>query len=65
MSSDLTFWGQVVFFSAIIIAGASFVLGKRKTSTPIMAGVVGFLTGLVPPIGLIFLAVLVVKKDIN
>ena len=63
MSFDSVFVGQFALAFAIISAGLSFVLGKKKTTTPVLCSVVGFLSGLIPPLGIIFLAVLVFKND--
>lgn len=40
-----------------------FYSRQEKTTNPVLCGIVGFLTGFMPPLGLIFLAVLVLKND--
>ncbi|WP_199524994.1 hypothetical protein [Pseudoalteromonas sp. bablab_jr011] len=40
-------------------------LGKRKTTTPIIVAIIGGLLGLMPLFGLVFIAVLALKKDIE
>ena len=49
----------------MVIGILSYYLGKRKTNTPKIATLIGVLLSLIPPLGLIYLAALVLKKDIN
>lgn len=48
-----------------LMAWLSYYLGRRKTETPIAVGVCGFLLALIPPLALIYIAVLTLKKDIT
>ena len=64
MNINATLMGQFVFVFAIIMATVCFYLGKRKTQTPIIASVIGFFSALIPPLAIIYLIVLVLKKDI-
>tara|TARA_B100002049_G_scaffold102151_1_gene75399 strand:- start:875 stop:1081 length:207 start_codon:yes stop_codon:yes gene_type:complete len=50
----------IPFFSVI-----SYYLGKRKTTTPVIVAIIGGLLGFMPLFGLIFIAVLALKKDIE
>jgi len=50
---------------AIIIGGLCYYLGKRKTKTPVIAGVMGFVFSFVPIVALIFLIVLLNKDDLD
>lgn len=43
----------------------AYYLGCRKTNTPKLAGLVGLLLSVFPPLVLIYLAILVLKKDLN
>ncbi|MBC3766215.1 hypothetical protein [Neptunicella marina] len=54
----------LIFFS-IFVSICSYNLGKRKTSTPKMAAVIGFVIGFVPILAMIYLAILLLKKDVN
>ena len=47
------------------MAIAGFYFGKRKTTSPIATSVIAFLTAFLPPLALVFLIVLVSKKDIK
>ncbi|MBE3675227.1 hypothetical protein PPAR_b0429 [Pseudoalteromonas paragorgicola KMM 3548] len=40
-------------------------MAKRKTSTPKIATFIGVLLAFIPPLGLIYIAILVLKNDIN
>lgn len=70
MEINTTFIGQVIVFFvlpilAIIMALVSYYLGKRKTETPKLVAAIGFFSATIPPLALIYLMVLVFKKDIK
>jgi hypothetical protein len=44
--------------------GGSYYLARRKTNHPIFAAIIGGGFALIPPLGLIYLAFLVFKKDV-
>jgi hypothetical protein len=46
------------------MASISLYLGRRKTETPILVSVIGFFTAFIPPIALIYLIILVFKRDL-
>jgi Na+-driven multidrug efflux pump len=64
MDINATILGQFIFISMIIITGLSYYLGKRKTQNVKTTTFVGFLLSFIPPLGLIFVAVLVLKNDV-
>ncbi|RUO18521.1 hypothetical protein CWE08_11430 [Aliidiomarina iranensis] len=64
MDINATFAGQFLFVCGVIIGLVGYYLGRRKTQTPVLAGVLGFVLGLIPILGLIYLVVLMLKKDI-
>jgi hydrogenase-4 membrane subunit HyfE len=49
----------------IVTSVLSYYLGKRKTNTPKMATLIGMLLAFIPSLGLIYIAILVLKNDIN
>lgn len=65
MNINATVLGELIALSALIMGGVCYYLGRRKTQTPILAGFLGVILTLIPPLGLIYLVVLVLKKDIN
>jgi len=65
MNISATFLGYFVLVLFPLFAAISYFLGKRKTSTPIVVVVIGGLLGLIPLFGLIFIAVLALKQDIE
>ena len=69
MNINATLLGEIIFISVIVIVIVtgvlSYYLGKRKTNTPIMATFIGVLLAFIPPLGLIYIAILVLKNDIN
>ncbi len=64
MSVNATLFGQLLLVFAVLIAAVSFYLGRRKTQTPVLAALLGGLLALVPPLGLLYLAVLVLRRDL-
>jgi hydrogenase-4 membrane subunit HyfE len=67
MNINATLLGEIIFISVIVIVTSvlSYYLGKRKTNTPKMATFIGVLLAFIPPLGLIYIAILVLKNDIN
>ena len=65
MNLNATFVGQFILVLAVVFTVIGFYLGKRKTETPFLVSIIAFFSALVPPVGLIFLMVLVFKKDIE
>jgi ABC-type proline/glycine betaine transport system permease subunit len=70
MEINATFIGQIIALLvlpilAIIVALVSYYLGKRKTETPKLVAAIGFFSAIIPPLALVYLMVLVFKKDIN
>jgi hypothetical protein len=63
MDFQLTFFGELVFYSIFIVGGLSYYLGKRKTSNARVATLVGILLCLTPPLNLVYLFVLTLKND--
>ncbi len=64
MSVNATLFGQLLLIFAVLIAAVSFYLGRRKTQTPVLAALLGGLLALVPPLGLLYLAVLMLRRDL-
>lgn len=56
--------GPLIIGLALVMSSLGYYLGRRKATNPIRAAVIGFFTALVPPIALIFLLVLLMKKDL-
>ncbi|MCB4436559.1 hypothetical protein LHL20_10000 [Alteromonas sp. McT4-15] len=63
MNMNATFVGQLAFAFAIVCALVGYFLGKRKTNHPILLAITGFLCGIVPPFGAVFIMVMALKKD--
>jgi len=47
-----------------IVGGFSYYLGKRKTSNPKIATLIGVALCITPPLNLVYLIVLMLKNDI-
>jgi hypothetical protein len=47
-----------------IVGGLSYYLGKRKTSNPKIATLIGVALCITPPLNLAYLIVLILKNDI-
>ncbi|XOV77591.1 MAG: hypothetical protein ACFHVJ_11585 [Aestuariibacter sp.] len=65
MNLNTTLVGQLVIVLAILMLPISYYLGKRKTQTPKMTALIGFLSAIMPPLAIIFLMALVLKDDVN
>ncbi|GGE86496.1 hypothetical protein [Pseudoalteromonas gelatinilytica] len=65
MNINATLIGQIIVILIPVFAAISYYLGKRKTSTPFVVAVIGGLLALIPLFGLIFIAVLALKQDIE
>ncbi|MCQ8888521.1 hypothetical protein NQT72_03140 [Pseudoalteromonas carrageenovora] len=65
MDINATILGQFIFISMIVITGLSYYLGKRKTQNVKTTTFIGFLLSFMPPLGLIFVAVLALKNDVS
>lgn len=63
MDINATFFGQLVLVSMFIVGGLSYYLGKRKTTNPKIATLVGVLLCITPPLNLVYLLVLTLKND--
>ncbi|MFT6133346.1 MAG: hypothetical protein ACJAW2_002081 [Shewanella sp.] len=65
MNINATLVGQLIVIFALLVGVISYFLGRRKTQSPIMAGVLGAVLSIVPLFGLIYLVVLILKNDVN
>ena len=65
MNFNVTLLGEIVFYSMFIVGALSYYLGKRKTSTPKIATLVGIALCIVPPLNIVYLIVLMLKNDIS
>jgi len=63
MNVNATFLGELVLYSMFIVGGLSYYLGKRKTSNPKVATIIGILLCITPPLNLVYLVVLLLKND--
>ncbi|NQY65116.1 MAG: hypothetical protein HRT38_15600 [Alteromonadaceae bacterium] len=64
MNISATFIGELVFYSMFIVGGLSYYLGKRKTSNPKVATLIGVLLCITPPLNFVYLVALVLKNDV-
>ena len=61
---NITFIGELVFYSMFIVGALSYYLGKRKTSSPKIAVLIGVVLCIIPPLNLAYLIVLMLKNDV-
>lgn len=64
MNINGTLYGEIVLVSLFIIGGLSYYLGKRKTSTPKVAAVIGMVLCFFPPLNIVYLIILLFKSDV-
>ncbi|WP_127022905.1 hypothetical protein [Rheinheimera mangrovi] len=65
MNLNATLVGQFIFIFALIMGAVCYYLGRRKTQTPVLASLLGVMLSIIPPLSLVYLVVLVLKKDIS
>lgn len=65
MNINATLVGQVMFVFMVVVGILSYYLGRRKTHTPVLAGLLGIVLCFIPPFALIYLVVLALKKDVS
>ena len=61
---NITFIGELVFYSMFIVGALSYYLGKRKTTSPKIAVLIGVVLCVIPPLNLAYLIVLTLKNDV-
>ncbi len=64
MPVNATLFGQIVFVFALVMGLVCFAIGRRKTQRPLLTGLVGALLFLMPLFGLVYLWLLLRKKDL-
>jgi hypothetical protein len=65
LNINATLLGEFIALFALIMGAVCYYLGRRKTQTPILAGLLGVVLSIIPPFGLVYLVVLVLKKDVG
>lgn len=65
MNINATLLGEFIALFALIMGAICYYLGRRKTQTPVLAGLLGVVLSIIPPLGLVYLAVLVLKNDVG
>jgi hypothetical protein len=63
LNINITFVGELIFYSMFIVGGLSYYLGKRKTSNPKIVTLIGVALCITPPLNLVYLIVLMLKND--
>ena len=65
MNINATLLGEFIALFALIMGAVCYYLGRRKTQTPVLAGLLGVVLSIIPPFGLVYLVVLMLKKDVG
>ncbi|WP_127021117.1 glycosyltransferase 87 family protein [Rheinheimera mangrovi] len=65
MNINATLYGQFVIIFALIMGLLCYYLGRRKSKNPVLAGLLGAVLSLIPLFGLVYLMVLLFKKDVS
>lgn len=65
MNINATLLGEIMIVFILVVGALSYYLGRRKTQTPILVGLLGLVLSIIPPFGLVYLVVLVLKKDVG
>ena len=64
MNINATLIGEFIALFVLIMGAVCYYLGRRKTQTPVLAGLLGAALSIIPPLGLVYLVVLVLKKNV-
>jgi hypothetical protein len=65
LNINATLLGEFMIVFILVVGALSYYLGHRKTQTQILAGLLGLVLSIIPPFGLVYLVVLVLKKDVG
>lgn len=65
MNINATLYGQFVIIFALIMGGLCYYLGRRKSKNPVLAALLGAVLSLIPLFGVVYLMVLLFKKDVS
>ncbi|MEH8021114.1 hypothetical protein [Rheinheimera metallidurans] len=65
MNINATLLGEIMIVFILVVGALSYYLGRRKTQTPILACLLGVVLSIIPPFALVYLVVLVLKKDVS
>lgn len=65
MNINATLLGEFIALFALIMGVVCYYLGRRKTQTPVLAGLLGVVLSLIPPFALVYFVVLLLKKDVG
>ncbi len=65
MNINATLYGQFVIIFALIMGVLCYYLGRRKSKNPVLAALLGAVLSLIPLFGLVYLMVLLFKKDLS
>lgn len=65
MNINATVLGEIILVTVLIVGILSYYLGKRKTQTPKIATMIGILLSFIPPLGFIYIAIMVLKNDVD
>ena len=63
MNINSEFLLPVILITAIIISPLCYLFGKEKNEKPINLAITGFLLSFIPPLALIYLAILSLKSS--
>lgn len=65
MNINATMLGEFMLLFVLLVGAFSYYLARHKTKTPLLAALLGVLLSLMPPLALLYLVVLVFKKDLS
>lgn len=65
MNINATLYGQFVLIFAIIMGALCYYVARRKTQRPKIAGLFGAVLSIIPILSVIYLCMLLYKKDVS
>lgn len=65
MNINAIILGEIIIISVIAIGFFSYFLAQRKTTSPIITTALGCVLAIIPPLGMIYLIILIRKNDLK
>ncbi|MFD2167885.1 hypothetical protein ACFSJY_16650 [Thalassotalea euphylliae] len=65
MNFNASLYGPTLLLFMLFMGAFSYYLGRKKSENPLLTMVVGTALSMIPPVGLIFIAILANRDDID
>jgi len=65
MNINATLIGELIIILGLVMGVVCYYLGRKKTTTPVLTAVAGAVSAIIPPVALLYVLALILKKDIE